>query len=482
MRIYQPTYKDKQTGKNRRQKKYWVEFRDHTGTKRRLPAYSHKPDAEGFARHLEGLVRCRRAGDRPDALLLEWLETLPIPSLEKLSRWGLIAPGRTALAHALDNHQGDFEQSLKTKDRTAKHIRETMSAIKEICNECGFTHWRDITASRVDYYLGERREDRVEIVDDKEKVTRGISARTYNYKLKAFKQFCTWMVKEGRATESPVTHLSTLNTKTDRRRVRRPLTQGDAIRLLSTTTQAKERYGMTGPERALLYRVAIETGLRAGELRELTAKSIDKGKNAVLLPAGDSKRRRDDLITLKQETIAALLEHARHKTPDAPLFNLPGKDRMIDMLKADLKDAKIPYQDDQERYLDFHGFRHTTGTWLAQSGVHPRVAQDIMRHSDINLTMNTYTHVLLEQHTEAVNRLPDLSALPMDVSNMATGTEGRDISDLLQNLLRLGNFGRISANSDGQTSENVDSQETWVTGQKGEKRESWGTGIRTPTN
>ena len=217
-------------------------------------------------------------------------------------------------------------------------------------------------------------------------------------------------------------------------------------------------------------------------MRELTAKSIDKGKNAVLLPAGDSKRRRDDLITLKQETIAALLEHARHKTPDAPLFNLPGKDRMIDMLKADLKDAKIPYQDDQERYLDFHGFRHTTGTWLAQSGVHPRVAQDIMRHSDINLTMNTYTHVLLEQHTEAVNRLPDLSALPMDVSNMGTGTEGRDISDLLRNLLRLGNFGRILANSDGQTSENVDSQETWVTGQKGEKRESWGTGIRTPTN
>jgi hypothetical protein len=249
MRICQPTYKNKQTGQSRKQKKYWVEFRDHTGTKRRLPAYAHKPEAETFARHLEGLIRCRLAGDRPDALLLEWLETLPIRSLEKLSQWGLIAPGRTALAHALDYHRDDFEQSLKAKGRTAKHIRETMSAIKEICDECGFSHWRDITASGVDYYLGEKREDRVEVVDDKEKGIKGISARTYNYKLKAFKQFCTWMVRGGRAIESPVTHLDTLNTKTDRRRVRRALTQEDAVRLLSTTTQSQERYGMEGPER-----------------------------------------------------------------------------------------------------------------------------------------------------------------------------------------------------------------------------------------
>jgi hypothetical protein len=217
---------------------------------------------------------------------------------------------------------------------------------------------------------------------------------------------------------------------------------------------------------ALLYRVAIETGLRAGELRGLTANSIDKAKNAILLPAGDSKRRREDFITLKKETVAVLLDHVRHKTPEAALFDLPGKDRMIDMLRADLKDAEIPYQDDQERYLDFHGFRHTTGTWLAQSGVHPRVAQDIMRHSDINLTMNTYTHVLLEQHTEAVNRLPDLSALPTEAKNIATGTEGRDISDLLRNLLRFCNFGRISANSDGQIGKSNEGHESGMEGQK----------------
>lgn len=35
--------------------------------------------------------------------------------------------------------------------------------------------------------------------------------------------------------------------------------------------------------------------------------------------------------------------------------------------------------------------RKSCGTLLAESGVHPRVALEIMRHSDIRLTMETYT-------------------------------------------------------------------------------------------
>ena len=35
--------------------------------------------------------------------------------------------------------------------------------------------------------------------------------------------------------------------------------------------------------------------------------------------------------------------------------------------------------------------RHTFGTLLSKGGVTPRTAQAAMRHSDVNLTMNTYT-------------------------------------------------------------------------------------------
>ncbi|MFC1676781.1 tyrosine-type recombinase/integrase [Planctomycetota bacterium] len=59
--------------------------------------------------------------------------------------------------------------------------------------------------------------------------------------------------------------------------------------------------------------------------------------------------------------------------------------------------------------MDFHSLRHTTGSLLAASGVHPKVAQSIMRHSDINLTVSIYTHLFRGQKSQAVESLPDFS-------------------------------------------------------------------------
>lgn len=99
-------------------------------------------------------------------------------------------------------------------------------------------------------------------------------------------------------------------------------------------------------------------------------------------------------------------------------------DKPVKMLRADLADAGIAYVDDAGRYADFHALRHTTGSWLAANGVHPKVAQAIMRHSDINLTMGRYTHTLRGQEAEAVKSLPDLF-LPCIEATRATGTDGR---------------------------------------------------------
>jgi len=51
----------------------------------------------------------------------------------------------------------------------------------------------------------------------------------------------------------------------------------------------------------------------------------------------------------------------------------------------------LSYVDAAGRYADFHALRHTTGSWLAAAGVHPKVAQAVMRHRDINLTMGKST-------------------------------------------------------------------------------------------
>lgn len=50
----------------------------------------------------------------------------------------------------------------------------------------------------------------------------------------------------------------------------------------------------------------------------------------------------------------------------------PNRDRMIKAFKADLAGAGIDYEDASGRVIDFHALRHTTGSLLAASGVHPK--------------------------------------------------------------------------------------------------------------
>jgi integrase len=56
----------------------------------------------------------------------------------------------------------------------------------------------------------------------------------------------------------------------------------------------------------------------------------------------------------------------------------------------------------------FHDLRHTCGSLLAAQGVHPRVAMEILGHSQISLTMNVYTHVATTLQREATTLVQDL--------------------------------------------------------------------------
>jgi integrase len=56
----------------------------------------------------------------------------------------------------------------------------------------------------------------------------------------------------------------------------------------------------------------------------------------------------------------------------------------------------------------FHDLRHSCATLLLAQGVSPRVVMDVLGHSQISLTMNTYAHVLPELRRDAADRMSDL--------------------------------------------------------------------------
>ena len=71
------------------------------------------------------------------------------------------------------------------------------------------------------------------------------------------------------------------------------------------------------------------------------------------------------------------------------------------MLRTDLVAAGIPFET-REGVLDFHALRTSFITNLARAGVHPKIAQQLARHSDINLTMQVYTKLDLGELADAL--------------------------------------------------------------------------------
>jgi integrase len=64
-----------------------------------------------------------------------------------------------------------------------------------------------------------------------------------------------------------------------------------------------------------------------------------------------------------------------------------------------LKAAGIPTS------LRFHDLRHSAATLLLAQGVHPRAIMELLGHSSITVTMNTYAHVLPAMMREAADKM-----------------------------------------------------------------------------
>jgi hypothetical protein len=85
----------------------------------------------------------------------------------------------------------------------------------------------------------------------------------------------------------------------------------------------------------------------------------------------------------------------------------------------------LSYRDEEGRVFDFHATRHGYITMLAKSGALPKMAQELARHSSIDLTMNHCAHLRLHDQAAAVEALPSLLniAATSREALRATGTD-----------------------------------------------------------
>jgi hypothetical protein len=84
----------------------------------------------------------------------------------------------------------------------------------------------------------------------------------------------------------------------------------------------------------------------------------------------------------------------------------PGTIPSIWKFKQLLARAGVPYKDDQGRQADFHALRRSFNTHLAQAEVDPQTRKEMMRQSDLRLTLDVYTDKGMLPVAAAVEKLP----------------------------------------------------------------------------
>ncbi len=58
--------------------------------------------------------------------------------------------------------------------------------------------------------------------------------------------------------------------------------------------------------------------------------------------------------------------------------------------------------------MRIHDLRHTAATLLLARGVHPKVVQELLGHSTVTLTLDTYSHVVPALHAEVAQHMQNL--------------------------------------------------------------------------
>ena len=410
----------KRGGKTNRSGWYYISYTDHDGKRKtRGSRTTDKATAERIANKLEADAALRRDGviDASD------------------DRYAAEA------RRPLTAHLADFKMALIGKGNTPQHCHETHTQAQKIISKCGAEFVCDLTASAVQLAI-------------KSLCDEGKSLKTCNHYLRAIKSFSRWLNRDKRTRDDALAILEAYNAATDPRHVRRELSIDGLSRLIATTEQrTRPEHKMPGPDRAMVYRLALGTGFRAKELRSMTPASfdLDADQPTVTVMAAHSKRRRTDSQPIRRDLADLLRPWLDSRPQDELLFARLPKNTAR-MLRSDLRAARaewiddarndeekaereksdfLAYENEAGELFDFHATRHTYISGIVNGGASVKVAQELARHSTPTLTIGRYAHTRLHDLQGALDSLPSFTNPTSDdaecdiVALEATGTDGQ---------------------------------------------------------
>ncbi len=305
--------------------------------------------------------------------------------------------------------------------------------------------------------------------------------RTVNRYTTALKAFCNYLHENEVVGVNPLAGKFRKLSEHEEHHGRRALSVEESAFLIWATHQAKADPRVKRPpeDRAMMYFLALRTGLRDKELCSLTKGNFNLTNNTLTIFAKHSKGKRTDILQLNEGLQKVLPEWLASKPANTPLFagkyhrGQSGKRFKIDMAYARklyveksatpeervIREADdfLRWKDSQGLFADFHAQRTTFVTQLLNSGVPLQQVQKLARHKSPVTTLGNYAKTAgAAEMAAAVGRLPSLaisgpptslkdgqSIETNDAIGPPVGLKLAETSDIGCNLMRLGDTGGL---------------------------------------
>lgn len=324
---------------------------------------------------------------------------------------GIVSPAaiREAASVALTSLVTEYVADMRRRELSPNHIRDTEARLQRMLLETGWVRLGDVRSDGFLRWLG---------------TVEGAAKTRKEYQVTA-NAFLNWLVRVDRLSRNPLGKLDKVEVRGKQVRKARSFTV-DELRSL---------FAVSG-KRRLAYRTIFYTAQRKNEVRQLVWDDLHLGvPNPYALFRDSTTKDKDKRPVPLHPRLAAELLAARPVDfkPDMPVFpSLPHHET----LRADLRRAGVVLKDDLGRVVHFHSFRKTWQTLGVKHGLNQRAAQDILGHSDANLTANVYTDVpALALHSE-VQKLPWIDA-QTDSQGLVRSPVRKGFRELIGELIAL---------------------------------------------
>lgn len=226
-------------------------------------------------------------------------------------------------------------------------------------------------------------------------LNKGILAKTntVNMELKSLRSILNLAVKWGYLTNNPTTGIKKLKV-VDAKKPR--FLSSEEIKLL---------LDKCGRELYPIFHLMLNTGMRLGEVVNLTWNDVSFERQTIFIQAKESwhPKTGERIIPMTAGVILVLASHKKAQGSN-PKFVFAGKDggplsiKLRERFKTVTKRCGFP------DVTKIHTLRHTFASHLVMRGVDLPTVQKLMGHADIQTTM-IYSHLSARHLVDAVNKL-----------------------------------------------------------------------------